>query len=73
MATKIENSAVGSVMSNPDASYNHGNLIRYHTSMALIERLVEEGLLSRADYRRASTILSQKYGIPQDGIFAEVA
>lgn len=73
MATGTENTAAGIATSAPDKAYSPDNLLRYHTSMALMERLVEDGLLTHADYRKSCTILTRKYGLPQDGIFAEIA
>lgn len=73
MAIKAENTAAVNAMSHPDSAYEPDNLIRYHTTLALVEKLVEDGALTHADYRRSCTILSRKYGIPSDGIFAETA
>ena len=53
--------------------YSPDNLIRYHVSLGLVEKLVARGDLSRADYRKACQILTLKYGLPADSIFAEIA
>ena len=45
----------------------------YHTSMALVENLVNKGVLSRADYKKCCQILTKKYGLSPDSIFAEIA
>lgn len=73
MAIKAENTAVANAMSPPDNAYDADNLIRYHTSLALVEKLVEDGMLTAADYRKTCILLSRKYSIPLDGIFAETA
>ena len=54
----------------PVDPYSPDNLIRYHISLGLVEKLVE---LSRADYRKACQTLTLKYGLPADSIFAEIA
>ena len=56
-----------------DDPYRPDNLIRYHVSLGLVEKLVTRGDLSRADYRKACQILTLKYGLPADSIFAEIA
>ena len=53
--------------------YSPEQQIMYHTSLALIDKLVQDGLLTQADFKRACTILTKKYGLPKDSIFAEVA
>lgn len=73
MATGTENTAAGIATSVPDKAYSPDNLLRYHTSLALIDQLVDNGLLTHADYAKSCTILTRKYGLPQDGIFAEIA
>jgi len=42
-------------------------------SLGLVEKLVTRGDLSKADYRKACQILTLKYGLPADSIFAEIA
>ena len=56
-----------------DDPYSPDNLIRYHVFLGLVEKLVTRGDLSRADYRKACQILTLKYGLPADSIFAEIA
>ena len=73
METKIENIAVGNAMSHPADPYSPDQQIMYHTSLALVDKLVQNGLLTQSDFIRACTILSKKYGLPEDSIFAEVA
>ena len=53
--------------------YSPDNLIRYHVSLGLVEKLVTRGDLSKSDYRKACQILTLKYGLPADSIFAEIA
>ena len=73
MATKIANTAAGNVISLPADPYSYENLLMYHTSLSLVERMVQEELLTQADYRKCVKILSKKYGFPPDSIFAEIA
>lgn len=73
METKNESIAVGNAMSHPADPYSPDQQIMYHTSLALVDKLVQNGLLTHSDFIRACTILSKKYGLPEDSIFAEVA
>lgn len=73
MATKTENTAAGNVISLPANPYSLDNLLMYHTSISLVERMVQLGLLTRADYQKSVKILSKKYGLPSNSIFAEIA
>ena len=60
-------------MTPPADPYSPDNLILYHVSLGLIEKLVRSGDLSLSDYRKACRILTQKYRLPLDSIFAEIA
>ena len=73
MGTRNENTAVAPVTTPPADPYSPDNLILYHVSLGLIEKLVRSGDLSLSDYRKACRILTQKYGLPPDSIFAEIA
>lgn len=75
METKTENTAAGNVTLLPceNEKYSPTNLMLYHTSLALIEKLVQDGLLTHADYKRSCAILTKKYGFSADSIFAETA
>ena len=73
MGTKSENTAAVPVMTPPADPYSPDNLILYHVSLGLIEKLVRSGDLSLSDYRKACRILTRKYGLPSDSIFAEIA
>ena len=73
METKKENTAVGNATSLPADPYSPDQQITYHTSLALIDKLVQNGLLTQADFKRACVILTKKYGLPDGSIFAEVA
>lgn len=75
METKAENTAVGNVILHPcdDEKYSATNLMLYHTSLSLIRKLVQDGLLTNADYKKSCAILTKKYGFPPDSIFAETA
>lgn len=47
--------------------------MRYHTTLALIDGLVEDGCFTQADRRKAYTIINKKYGLSSDSIYAEIA
>ena len=42
MATKTANSAAVNVISIPADPYSYENLLMYHTSLSLVERMVQE-------------------------------
>ena len=87
MGIKTENIAAGSVSilpeqhpSNtetdvkspaPGSPYSPENLLYYHTSLGLVETLVKRGVLTQEDFKKACAILTRKYGLPPDSIFAE--
>ena len=73
MGIKTENIAAESVTQTPGESspYSPENLLYYHTSLGLIETLVKRGVLTREDFARACVLLTRKYGLPADSIFAE--
>lgn len=74
MKAKKENIAVHSVTtSQDDDPYSPDNLLHYHVSLGLIEKLVTSGQLSQSDLNKSRRILTRKYAIPQDSIFAEIA
>lgn len=73
METKIESTVVAPAMTPPADPYSPDNLLLYHVSLGLIEKLVRNGDLSLSDYRKACRILTRKYGLPLDSIFAEIA
>ena len=56
---------------DPSSPYEAENLLYYHTSLGLVETLVKRGVLTREDFVKACTLLTRKYGLPPDSIFAE--
>ena len=50
--------------------YGPENLIRYHTVLSFVDRLVSEGFLRPSDQAEIYTIIARKYGIELDSIFA---
>ena len=56
---------------DPSSPYDAENLLYYHTSLGLVETLVKRGVLTREDFKKACTLLTRKYGLPPDSIFAE--
>jgi len=77
MATKTENTVQERVISkaveNKPDKYAADTMMRYHTTLALIDGLVEDGCFTQADRRKAYTIINRKYGLSSDSIFAETA
>lgn len=69
MAIKTENTAPGSAVIDP---YSPENLLYYHVSLGLVEHLYKRGVLSYSDLRQACKLLTKKYGLPKNSIFAEV-
>lgn len=75
MAIKTENTAAGNVTVRPDNQdkYAPGNLILYRTSLALYRNMTDRGIFNEEEYCRIRTILTKKYGLNSDSIFAESA
>ena len=73
MGIKKGNTAAAPATTPCDDPYSPDNLIRYHVSLGLVEKMVTRGQLSKSDYRKACQILTLKYGLPADSIFAEIA
>ena len=75
METTVVNTAVARVTLLPVERdpYDPTQLILYHTSVSLIERLVKKGVLTASDYKKAIDVMNKKYGISSDSIFAEIA
>lgn len=49
--------------------YTPENLMRYHTAVAVAEKLQREGLLSDCDTRKIIDAVSRKYGFGRHSIF----
>ena len=75
MATVIANTAAGPATLRPDNQdkYAPGNLILYRTSLAMYRNLKNQGIFSEEEYCKIRTILTKKYGLSSDSIFAECA
>ena len=77
METKIINTvqetANSAVVENKPDRFAADTMIRYHTTLALIDGLVEGGYFTQADRCMAYAIISRKYGLSSDSIFAETA
>ena len=75
MATAIANTAAGPATLHPDSQdkYSPGNLILYRTSLALYRNLKNQGVFNDEEYCHIRTILTKKYGLSSDSIFAECA
>ena len=75
MATVVANTAAGPATLHPDNQdkYAPGNLILYRTSLAMYQNLKNQGIFSEEEYCKIRTILTKKYGLSSDSIFAECA
>ena len=77
MATKIVNSvqerAISKAVESSSDKYSPDTLMRYHTTLALIDGLVEDGCFTQADRQKAYKIINRKYGLSSDSIYAEIA
>ena len=75
MEMLTENTAVGPAILHPDSrdQYAPGNLILYRTSLALYRNLKNQGVFNDEEYCKIRTILTKKYGLSSDSIFAECA
>ena len=75
MAMQGENTAAGKATVHPDGQdkYAPGNLILYRTSLALYRNLKNQGVFNEDEYCHIRTILTKKYGLSSDSIFAESA
>ena len=75
METTVVNTAAERVTLSPVVRdpYDPTQLILYHTSVGLVEKLVKQGLLTPSDYKKAIDVLNKKYGLSSCSIFAEIA
>ena len=75
MAMQAANTAAGNATVRPDSrdQYAPGNLILYRTSLALYRNLKNQGVFNDEEYCKIRTILTKKYGLSSDSIFAECA
>ena len=75
METTAVNTAVATVTLMPEEQnpYDPTHLMLYHISVALVEKLVKNGLLTPSDYKKAIDVLNKKYGLSSCSIFAEIA
>ena len=69
------NTAAGPATVRPDSQdkYAPGNLILYRTSLALYKKKKNQGVFNDEEYCKIRTILTKKYGLSSDSIFAECA
>ena len=70
---KTRNTVAGSATTEHGgrSPYTPDNLILYHTSLGLLETLVKRGVITKIDFKKACQVLTRKYGLPADSIFAE--
>ena len=75
MEMQAANTAAGNATVHPvgQDKYAPGNLILYRTSLALYQNLINQGVFIDEEYCHIRTILTKKYGLSSDSIFAESA
>lgn len=75
MVMQAANTAAGNATVHPvgQDKYAPGNLILYRTSLALYRNLKNQGVFNEDEYCHIRTILTKKYGLSSDSIFAESA
>ena len=73
MATKTENTAqeIATFRQDTADKYAPQNLMLYHTSLSLMQSLVEDGTFTDKEYQIICTTLREKYGLSSSSIFAE--
>ena len=45
------------------------NVIQYQTVMAWVRSLLDDGIISKAEYHKIDTMMTKKYGISSCSIF----
>ena len=68
METKIVNTAAGTAMSS-HASTPQQNRIRYQIALAILNKLLHDGELSKEDYKTAKCVLACRYNLNRNSIF----
>ena len=68
METKIVNTAAGTVISS-HASTPQKNRIRYQITLAILDKLLHDGELSKEDYETAKAVLACRYNLNRNSIF----
>lgn len=71
MVTKIENTVAVNAIPQQE-KYSPENLILYHTSLALMKTLADEGVFTESEYRKICTKLTKNHGLSSCSIFAEL-
>lgn len=69
--TRDAPNAHGQEIAVEKSPYAPDNLLMYHTSLGLLETLVKRGVLTKNDFKKACQVLTRKYGLPANSIFAE--
>ena len=68
MATKIVNSAAGTVISSHDSTPLQ-NRVRYQIALAVLNTMLHDGELSEKDHATAKAVLACHYGLNKSSIF----
>lgn len=73
MVTETVNTAAAAVMMPPVEKRLQlvldGKLLRYRSSLSILDSMYKQGVLSAKDYRKSCDILADKYGLSLCSIF----
>lgn len=73
MVTETVNTAAAAVMMPPVEKQPQlaldGKLLRYRSSLAVLDSMCKQGILSARDHRKSCDILADKYGLSLCSIF----
>ena len=47
------------------------NLMCYQATMAVVQSMLNQGIIDKGEYRKIDTIMTKKYGVSLDTIFAQ--
>ena len=56
-------------MNDASDAYSSENLMRYHTALAFVDRLVAMGFLDGVAKEKVSVLIASRYGIKKDSIY----
>lgn len=70
MVTETVNTAAAAVMMLPvEKSALENTLLRYRSSLAILDSMYKQGVLSAKDHRKSCDLLADKYGLSLRSIF----
>ena len=47
------------------------NLMCYQATMAVVQSMLNQGIIDQGEYRKIDTIMTKRYGVSLDTIFAQ--